>query len=88
VDTKLATLQLGSDCWKVRTSTKRAGTEHCIVTFHDNKPKKTALKADEATQQRDLQIETVISREYWINTATHLRAGTAKFDAGYDEKRT
>jgi hypothetical protein len=87
VNSELATLQLGNDCWKVRTSTKRAGTEHCIITFHDNKPKETASKADEATQP-DLQIETVISREHWINTATHLRAGTVKFDAGYDAKRT
>ncbi|KAG9377583.1 hypothetical protein A1F94_011986 [Pyrenophora tritici-repentis] len=43
-------------------------------------------KAEEATQP-DLQITTVVSREHWINTATHLRAGTVKFDTGYDANR-
>ncbi|XP_014555934.1 hypothetical protein COCVIDRAFT_71559, partial [Bipolaris victoriae FI3] len=36
--------------------------------------------------QPDLQIKTVVSREHWINTATHPRAGTVKFDAGYNTK--
>lgn len=86
MNTELVSLQLGSDCWKVRTSTKRGGDEHCIIEFHDTKPTETTSKAEEVTQP-DLQIKTVVSREHWINTATHLRAGTVKFDTGFDEHR-
>jgi hypothetical protein len=86
MNTEVANLQLGSDYWKVRTSTKRAGNEHCIITFHDTEPTETKLKAEEATQP-DLQIKTVVSREHWINTATHLRAGTVKLDTNYDVNR-
>jgi len=84
--TELVNLELGSDCWKVRTSTKRAGKEHCIINFHDTEPPETASKAEEVTQP-DLQIKTVVSREHWINTATHIRAGIVKFDTGYDANR-
>lgn len=84
VHTELVELELGSDCWKVRTSTKRAGDEHCIINFHDTEPTETASKAE--VSQPDLQIKTVVSREHWINTATHPRAGTVKFDAGYNTK--
>jgi hypothetical protein len=87
MNTEVASLQLGDDCWKVRTSTKRADTEHCIIIFQDTEPVETAPKTDEAMQS-DIQIETVVSREHWINTATHLRVGTAKFDTGYDANRS
>jgi hypothetical protein len=86
LNTEVATLQLGRDCWKAQTSTKRAGNEHCIITFHDTEPTKTASKAEEVTQP-DLQIKTIVSREHWINTAMHLEAGTVKFDTGYDTNR-
>ena len=84
VHTELVNLELGSDCWKVRTSTKRAGDEHCMINFHDTEPTETASEAE--VDQPNLQIKTVVSREHWINTATHLRAGTVKFDTGYNAK--
>lgn len=31
-----------------------------------------------------MQTQTVVSIEYWTNTATDLQVGTVKFDAGYD----
>jgi hypothetical protein len=86
INTEVANLKLGSNCWKVQTSTKRAGNEHCIITFHDTEPNETASKAEEVIQP-DLQIKTVVSREHWIDTATHLRVGTVKFDTGYDANR-
>lgn len=86
MNTELVDLNLGSDCWKVRTSTKRAGDEDCIIEFHDTKPTETTSKAEEVTQP-DLQIKTVVFREHWINTATNLKAGTVKFDTGFDEHR-
>ncbi|KAJ6278926.1 heterokaryon incompatibility protein-domain-containing protein [Bipolaris maydis] len=86
VHTELANLELGSDCWKVRTLTKRAGDEHCIINFHDTEPTETASKAEEEVDQPDLHINTVVSREHWINTATHPRVGTVKFDTGYSAK--
>ncbi|ENI03308.1 hypothetical protein COCC4DRAFT_142862 [Bipolaris maydis ATCC 48331] len=43
-------------------------------------------KAEEEVDQPDLHINTVVSREHWINTATHPRVGTVKFDTGYSAK--
>ncbi|CAI9629751.1 hypothetical protein GT037_008946 [Alternaria burnsii] len=86
VNTELMNLTLDSDCWKVRTSTKRAGDEHCIIEFHDTRPTEITSKA-EGVAQPDLQIKTVVSREHWVNTSTHRRAGTVKFDTGFDEHR-
>jgi hypothetical protein len=86
-NTEMASLQLGDDCWKVRTSTKRAGTKHCIITFHNTEPFQTATKIDKSMQP-DLQIETVVSQGHWITTATHLRAGTVKFDTTSNRDRT
>ncbi|CAI6288494.1 unnamed protein product [Periconia digitata] len=84
--TELANLELGSDCWKVRTVTKSADHEHCIINFHDTKPIETELKAEEVTQP-DLWTQTVVSREHWIDTATHVRVGTVKFDTDEVAKR-
>ncbi|CAN9450495.1 unnamed protein product [Alternaria alternata] len=86
MNTELVNLNLGSNCWKARTSTKRAGDEHCIIEFYDTKPTETTSKAEEVAQQ-DLQIKTVVSREHWIDTGTNPKAGTVKFDTGFDEHR-
>jgi hypothetical protein len=86
VNTEVATLQLGDDCWRVRTTTKRADTEHCILTFHDTEPIATLPKVD-ATTQPDMKIETVVLREHWVEIGTHARAGIVKFDTAYHAKR-
>ncbi|EMD65162.1 hypothetical protein COCSADRAFT_56314, partial [Bipolaris sorokiniana ND90Pr] len=44
------------------------------------------MTSEAEVDQPNLQIKTVVSREHWINTATHLRAGTVKFDTGYNAK--
>ncbi|KAI4913032.1 uncharacterized protein J4E92_009904 [Alternaria infectoria] len=86
MNTESVSLDLASELWKVQTTTKRDDKEHCIIKFYDTKPTEPALKAEEVTQT-DLQIKTVVSREHWIKTTTHLRAGTVKFDTAYDANR-
>jgi len=85
VNTEMARLQLGEDCWKVRTSTSTTHppTERCTIAFHERDPARTVVKADKASQS-DLQIVTTKSHEYWIKVGTEQQAGTVKFDAGID----
>lgn len=80
-------LQLGDDCWKIQTFTRRAGTEHCIITFHDTRPVETDLEANETTQS-DMQIERIMTLEHWINTGAHSRVGVVKFDTAYGANNT
>ncbi|KAH5582076.1 hypothetical protein HBI24_120880 [Parastagonospora nodorum] len=83
VNTEIASLQLGDDCWKVRTSTKLGDTEHCTTIFQKRKPAPAVVGADKAIQP-GLKVVTIVSQEHWINIGMEKKAGTVKFDAAVD----
>lgn len=67
--TEVATIQLGAECIRIRSSTKLGGIEYCRETFDDE-------------IVEPLKPGTIISQEQWTEISSVGRVGVVKMNAG------
>ncbi|KAF2802187.1 uncharacterized protein BDZ99DRAFT_504169 [Mytilinidion resinicola] len=84
LQTEVATLLLGKECWRERTYRKLADFEYCRETFHETDPSNAS--STEAHLSRiaptESDVNTTISHEYWIKSSKENNMGIVKIDAG------